>query len=140
MTLISERFADLLESFDLGPDPSPEDPNPPRTQIHRMPLLDADQKTKLRDLALMQVSTEKDGFIPEESTHADDLGDGKTYFVTPLMNNLAFDRCVLEGPDIWLCRQIPQDIYFISDRLHQAMEQAEITPKYQFLPCRVLDR
>ena len=134
----SIRVADLLEDFDLGPTFSPEDPTPRRTELHRIPLRAEDRETKLMDIALMQISTQKDCLIPEESQTSNYIAHKDRYRAMPMTDSLAVERSALEGPDLWHDRRL-SSVFFISDRLHRALEKAEMKPKFTFSRCRVLD-
>ena len=136
---VSARMADLWEEFDLGPAPTADDPAPRRTELHRMPLYAEDQETKVADVALMQISTRKDCFLPEESQIRKYIEHRDLYMATPMTNSLAVSMSALEGPDLWHDRRL-SGVFFASDRLHHAMNKAGMKPKYTFSRVRVLDR
>ena len=136
---VSARLADLWEEFDLGPTPTSDDPAPRRTELHRMPLLGEDQETKVADVALMQISMQKDSLIPDESQTVGYVEWRDAYQARPTTNSLAVNISALDGPDLWHDRRL-LGVFFISDRLHRAMQKAKMKPKYAFSRCRVLDR
>ena len=74
VTVISERLADILRQFNLGPEPTPEEPRPRQTELHPMPLFAHDERTLIRKVVLLQCSAQRDGFVPEETERSKFLG------------------------------------------------------------------
>lgn len=136
--VVSERLARLLATFDLGSQPTAEDPAPRCAELHPMPLLAKDEATKIRDVALLQVSNHKDGWVPEESRGIKYHEKWDYYSVTACRESLAVRRSALTGPDLWRDFRA-LDVLFLSDRLYRAMAETGIERLDGIHPCRMLD-
>ena len=134
--IISERLADLLRQFNLGPEPTDENQRPRRTELHPMPLFAHDERTLIRKVLLLQCSAHKECFVPEETTRAEFLG--RTWLAQLAgPHGIAVPAQREGGLDFWRDPRL-RHTWFCSDRLYQAMKAANIKP-LDFLPCRMVE-
>ena len=133
---ISERFADLLRQFNLGPAPTADNPRPRRTELHPMPLFAHDERTLIRKVVLMQCSAQQEGFVPKESKGAEFLGQR---WFRPLATpyQIAVRQMPKDGLDFWRDPSLVHT-WFCSDRLYHTMKAAGIKPP-EFYHCRMAD-
>ena len=133
--VISERLADIFRQFNLGPEPTPEEPRPRRTELHPMPLFSHDERTLIRKVVLLQCSAQRDGFVPEETKRADFMGRSwMVSFAGP--HEIAIHRSASSGFDFWRDPNLAHT-WFCSNPLYQAMKDAGIAP-LAFHPCRMV--
>ena len=138
VVVVSEELADLISSFDTGAEPNATHPDLPRTELLRMPLFARDQKTKLRDVAILYVCNEKNSFMPDQSETFYDADQNGRYGMIVGEQRLVVNRKALLGEDIWRERHLRNAIFF-SDRLVQAMAAAKMKPMKAIYPCEVVE-
>ncbi|MEM8792993.1 MAG: hypothetical protein AAGE80_15340 [Pseudomonadota bacterium] len=136
--VVSARLAELMSGFDLGPAPTPDNPAPPRAELHPMPLYGLDGQTEIAKVALLQVSNHKDGWVPEESLTSDYYEHRDQYSAYPGPQSLTVNPKALHGPDLWRDKRLRRIVFF-SDRLHRAMAEAGMERLDEIHPCRMLD-
>ncbi|MEM8959687.1 MAG: hypothetical protein AAGC86_17960 [Pseudomonadota bacterium] len=136
--VVSARLAELVSDFDLGPAPTPDNPAPPRAELHPMPLYGLDGQTEIAKVAFLQASNHKDGWVPEESQIDQHFESVDFYMAVCGPNSLAVRRSAFAGADLWRDRRL-QDVVFFSDRLYRAMADAGMTRLDEIHPCRMLD-
>ncbi|MEM9045919.1 MAG: hypothetical protein AAGC81_14610 [Pseudomonadota bacterium] len=136
--IVSARLAELMSGFDLGPAPTPENPAPPRAELHPMPLYGLDGQTEIGKVALLQVSNHKDGWVPEESQLFRYYEHRNLYAANPSPGALGVEKRAKGGADLWRDRRL-QDVVFFSDRLYRAMVDAGMERLDEIHPCRMLD-
>jgi hypothetical protein len=113
LLLISEKFRDLLNGFDMG-----------TTLIHEVPLYENDQKT-LRPgrWFILHITANKKTVIPELSENVEETVAGSGRW---------------KGADLWIDPQFRGRI-FLSDRLQSALKPAHIRVlKLPLRPCSVI--
>ncbi len=128
--VISEKFRDLLASFDLG-----------ANEVFEVPLYEFDQKT-LRPgrWFIFHLCETKDTLVPEQSDGLEQRGGIVGNFRSALAQKdvLAVKASAAEGADIWLDLHILGRI-FLSDRLKSALKPAGIRVlKMPIRPCVVV--
>ncbi|MEM1278115.1 MAG: hypothetical protein AAGH74_16460 [Pseudomonadota bacterium] len=136
--VVSARLAELVSDFDLGPAPTPDNPAPPRAELHLMPLYGLDGQTEITKVAVLQVSNHKDGWVPEESQISRYFEKGNLYLANPGPGSLALDRRALAGAELWRDRRL-KSVVFFSDLLYRAMVDAGMECLDEIHPCRMLD-
>ena len=125
--VISEKFRDLLASFDLG-----------ANEVFEVPLYEFDQKT-LRPgrWFIFHLCETKDTLVPEQSEGLKQSGLTPGFWMSKLAQNdvLAVKASSAEGADIWLDLRMDGRI-FLSDRLKSALKPAGIRVlKMPIRPC-----
>ncbi len=133
LTIISERFANLLKDFDLG-----------ATQLFEIPLFDYDQETQRPGkYYLLNVAETKPCFIPEQSRHAvpgkyTAVGTWRLWGI----DEVAVLSTAQDGADMW-ADPVLKEVIFMSDRLVKAIKAAKLTPDVSYsseilAPCKIV--
>ncbi len=129
--VISERFHDLLQGFDLGP-----------TQLIEVPVFEYDQQRQRPGrFWILHIVAQKTEFVPEASENVEIARNGKAWWPDPAMRGddvIAVRASAAEGPDLWVDPTLIDRI-FVSDRLYRAIKTEKITARsLKFKPCRVV--
>ena len=133
--IISGKFAEVLQSFDIGPRPETKI-RLRGADIFPIRFIDQNGDPIDGDFHLFQVSFYKDCFVPEGTEGARFLGP-KWSIPSVRPFSLAVKHSTAEGPDIWVDPRMSRALFF-SDRLRRALEDADITPS-TFVPCREVE-
>lgn len=137
--VVSEKLAGIISNFDLGPAPTETDPHPSRAELLPLPLFDKGGTKKIANVCMLQVSSHKDGWIPEESSTRQYHAHRDLFSMTVAPLSLGFNRSAQgTGADLWRDRRA-SDVIFLSDRLYRAMQDAGIEKLDEFHPCRMID-
>ena len=129
---VKGRLADVLKDFDLG-----------TGGLVEFPIYEADKTTRLPGpFYLLNFGCIKDTFVAAKSRNLYQPFDGRpgrpawgTYDIAD--GNLAFTRQALEGPDLWMERNLYKKI-LLSDRLHDAIVKAKVKTNFRFVQGRIV--
>ncbi|WP_234871908.1 imm11 family protein [Allitabrizicola rongguiensis] len=129
--VISERFHDLLQGFDLGP-----------TRLIEVPVFEYDQQRQRPGrFWILHIVAQKTEFVPEASENVEMYPSGDAWKPDPWMRGddvIAVRASAAEGPDLWVDPTLSNRI-FVSDRLYRAIKAEKITARsLKFKPCRVV--
>ncbi len=128
--MVSERFFDLLSTYNLGP-----------TRFFEVPLLEYDQKTRRPGRwFILQILAEKPTLVPERSEGVTEASLKGHWEADPFGSGVLAVRATSSaGEDLWVDPVISHRI-FLSDRLKTAIEEAKIVVRSMpFIPCIVVE-
>lgn len=129
LTVISGKFYDLLQQFEMG-----------KTQFFRVPLYEYGQTTlRPGDWYLINVTEKKQAIVPEESTGFERSEDNSV-----MVPEFDSDKPVIssaaarDGVDLWVDTRVRKRFYF-SDRLKQAIKEHKIRGRsFRLRPCKMV--
>lgn len=127
--VVSAACADLLRQFDLG-----------HSSLYPIKLFQHDRKTPVEgEYFCLNIGERKDAFRPEYSPLVKVLGDQSMKMPPNLHDNdIAVSSAALEGPDLWVSPPLIR-IFFLSDRLTQALKAAKMGRVFGFCACRIVE-
>jgi len=129
LTIISEKFRDLLAGFDMG-----------TSLIHEVPLYEYDQTTRRPGRwFILHITANKKTVIPEMSENVKQIGETNHWY-SPVaqLDVLAVHAEAAKGADLWIDPFFNGRI-FLSDRLKSALKPAGIrVRKLPLRPCTVI--
>ncbi len=129
LTIISEKFRDLLAGFDMG-----------TSLIHEVPLYEYDQKTiRPGRWFILHITANKKTVIPEKSENVKPDLSGLTWSSRIAQEDvLAVHADAVQGADLWIDPLFYGRI-FLSDHLKSALKPAGIRVlKLPLRPCTVI--
>ena len=132
VAVISGEVVDVLRGFELG-----------RTTLHPVELYRADRDEVLGGgHHFLNIGERKDALIAEQSTSLRPVFEEGQFKTSALLKD---DECavrssVLKGADLWIDWAFPFKIFFVSDRLYQALKAAKLHKKLTLKRCRVIER
>ena len=131
LIVISQRFHDLLQDFDLG-----------KTQLFEVPLYENNQKDRRPGTYyILHIGEQKSSFLPDESTgiRAHGSGDTLNWDSYAGEDKLALSRdAALAGVDLWMEAKMGDRIFF-SDRLKSAIKNHKIkAASLKMRPCKLV--
>lgn len=126
--VISAACADVLRQFDLG-----------HSSLYPIKLFQHDRKTPVEgEYFCLNIGERKDTFLPEHSPRLIVLGNGRLMMPSSLHDDdVAVSPAALEGPDLWVSPPLIR-IFFLSDRLTQALRAAKMGRVFGFRTCRII--
>ncbi len=127
--VISKDIADVLRQFDIG-----------ATNLYPVAMRRADNGTTYdQDFVILNVGVAKDTLVPDQSRGLKEYKLAWTFYRyrSPQEDGLAVKRSVLDGSDIWLDPVLRGGMFFVSDRLHDALSNAGLAAPLAFKRCRV---
>lgn len=133
---VKGRLATLLSDFDLG-----------GTEMIEFPIYEADKQTQLPGpFYILNFDTQKQSFVPEQSTGVRCGGGAKTLgydlwssIAGPQDFEIAVTPVAIQGADLWFEPALRAEI-FMSGRLHDALLAVDTKLDFQFARARVLDQ
>jgi hypothetical protein len=129
LTIISEKFRDLLAGFDMG-----------TSLIHEVPLCEHDQTTRRPGRwFILHITENKKTVIPEKSENVEEINrSGHWRSRIAQEDILAVHADAAQGADLWIDPHYRGRI-FLSDRLKSALKPAGIRVlKLPLRPCTVI--
>jgi hypothetical protein len=127
--VVSAACADVLRQFDLG-----------HSSLYPIRLFQHDRKTPVEgEYFCLNIGERKDTFLREHSPLVNEFGD-KTMMMPPNLHDdeVAVGPAALEGPDLWVSPPLIR-IFFLSDRLTQALRAAKMGRVFGFRACRIVE-
>jgi hypothetical protein len=127
--VVSAACADVLRQFDLG-----------HSSLYPIKLFQHDRKTPVEgEYFCLNIGERKDTFLTEYSRGVTKLGSGKLLVRSHLPDDdVAVSPAALEGPDLWVSPPLIR-IFFLSDRLTQALRAAKMGRVFGFRACRIVE-
>lgn len=127
--VISAACADVLRQFDLG-----------HSSLYPIKLFQHDRKTPVEgDYFCLNIGERKDAFLPEHSPLVRVLGSQRLKMPPTLQDDdIAVSPAALAGPDLWVSPPLIR-VFFLSDRLTQALRAAKMGKVFGFRACRVVE-
>lgn len=139
-SVITQRFAALLDEFDLGPSgPAPEGSKgvgeTDRVALYPLTILHPDGERAVGEFLFLHVAAHKECFLPERS---DGVFRNRVRwgvrFNDPL--RVGVRRGAHLGADLWRDRNL-SSVLFFSDRLTKAIHEARLS-SIRFYKCRMV--
>ncbi|MBB4477706.1 imm11 family protein [Rhizobium etli] len=127
--VVSAACADALRQFDLG-----------HSSLYPIKLFQHDRKTPVEgEYFCLNIGERKDVFLRQHSQKVMEFGDG-TLSMWPNLhdNEIAVSPAALEGADLWVSPPLNR-IFFLSDRLMQALRAAKMGRVFGFRACRIVE-
>ncbi|PDS74838.1 hypothetical protein [Rhizobium sp. L43] len=126
--VVSAACADVLRQFDLG-----------HSSLYPIKLLQHDRKTPVEgEYFCLNIGERKDTFLREHSPLVRVLGSGRMRMPPNLHDDdVVVSPAALEGPDLWVSPPLIR-MFFLSDRLTQALRAAKMGRVFGFRACRVV--
>ncbi len=125
--IISDDVRAILEQFNLG-----------QTAFKTVTLVNPFKKTRHPNYNILNVCEVKDAVDVESSRGLRKRGHLASYNFTPTENDaIAVRHIALEGADLWMDLTI-NGAFFVSDRLHAALQNARLFKRPRFVRCRVI--
>ncbi|MFD1982099.1 imm11 family protein [Mesorhizobium newzealandense] len=127
--VVSAICADVLRQFDLG-----------HSSLYPIKLLQHDRKTPVEgEYFCLNIGERKDTFLRKHSPLVKEFGD-KTMMMPSWLQDgdVAVSPAALEGPDLWVSPPLIR-IFFLSDRLTQALRAAKMARVFGFRACRIVE-
>lgn len=127
--VVSAACADVLRQFNLG-----------HSSLYPIKLFQHDRKTPVEgEYFCLNIGERKDVFLPEHSPRVKVLGSGRLRMPPPLQDDdIAVSSAALVGPDLWVSPPLFR-IFFLSDRLTQALRAARMGRAFGFRTCRLVE-
>ena len=127
--VVSAACADVLRQFDLG-----------HSSLYPIKLFQHDRKTPVEgEYFCLNIGERKDTFLREYSPLVRVFGNGHMKMPPYLQDgNVAVSPAALEGPDLWVSPPLIR-IFFLSDRLTQALRAAKMGRVFGFRACRIVE-
>ena len=128
--VISKDIADILRQFDIG-----------ATNLYPVAMRRADNGTTYdQDFFILNVGVAKDTLVHDQSRGLKEYKLAWTFYRyrSPQEDGLAVKRSVLDGSDVWLDPILRGGMFFVSDRLHNALSHAGLAAPLAFKRCRVV--
>ncbi|CAN7617574.1 hypothetical protein LJR235_004577 [Pararhizobium sp. LjRoot235] len=126
--VVSAACADVLQQFDLG-----------HSSLYPIKLFQHDRKTPVEgEYFCLNIGERKDTFLREHSQRVLEYGVGGFRMRSNLLDDeVAVSPASLEGPDLWVSPPLKR-IFFLSDRLTQALRAAIMSRVFGFRTCRMV--
>ncbi|BCG95304.1 hypothetical protein MesoLj131a_41680 [Mesorhizobium sp. 131-2-1] len=127
--VVSAACADVLKQFDLG-----------HSSLYPIRLFQHDRKTPVEGVYFcLNIGERKGAFLREHSPLVEEFGD-RTLMMPPNLHDdeVAVSPAALEGPDLWVSPPLIR-IFFLSDRLTQALRAAKMGRVFGFRACRIVE-
>ncbi|PDV90346.1 hypothetical protein CO652_02890 [Rhizobium sp. H4] len=121
--VVSASCADVLRQFDLG-----------HSSLYPIKLFQHDRKTPVEgEYFCLNIGERKDVFLRKHSQRVMEFGDGTLSMWPDIHDNeVAVSPAALEGsPDLWVSPPLNR-IFFLSDRLTQALRAAKMGRVFGF--------
>ncbi|WP_064686686.1 hypothetical protein [Rhizobium bangladeshense] len=127
--VVSSACADVLRQFELG-----------HSSLYPIKLFQHDRKTPVEgEYFCLNIGERKDVFRPEHSPLVRVLGSGRMKMPPTLQDDdIAVSPAALVGPDLWVSPPLIR-VFFLSDRLTQALRAAKMSRVFGFRPCRIIE-
>lgn len=127
--VVSAACADVLRQFDLG-----------HSSLYPIKLFQHDRKTPVEgEYSCLNIGERKDVFLREHSKRVIEYGIGGFRMWPNLLDGeVAVDPAALDGPDLWVSPPLIR-IFFLSDRLTQALRAAKMGRVFGFRSCRIVE-
>jgi hypothetical protein len=127
--VVSSACADILRKFDLG-----------QSSLYPVRLFQHNRTTPVEgDYFCLNIGERKDAFLPEQTPRVKILGNEQMKMRPNLLDDeIAVSSVALEGPDLWANPPLTR-VFFLSDRLTQALRAAKMSRVFGFRTCRVVD-
>lgn len=134
--VVSEKLADVLQTCDLG-----------GSNFYPVSLTRRDTGATFSQMFfILNIAVCKRALQPDRSSGlrerimAPTVQQREFNLKTMVANDdLALSSCCLDGPDIWIDPMLPQETFFVSDRLYQSLESEKLSKPLDFVRCRVSD-
>ncbi len=129
VVVVSAACADVLRQFDLG-----------HSSLYPIKLFQHDRKTPVEgEYFCLNIGERKDTFLREHSQRVLEYGIGGFRMQSSLLDDeVAVSAAALKGPDLWVSPPVKR-IFFLSDRLTQALRAAKMSRVFGFRTCRVVE-
>lgn len=126
--VVSAACADVLRQFDLG-----------HSSLYPIKLFQHDRKTPVEgEYFCLNIGERKDTFLREHSPLVRELGDHSLKMRPSLQDDdVAVSPAALEA-DLWVSPPLIR-LFFLSDRLTQALRVAKMGRVFGFRTCRVVE-
>ncbi|WP_192179617.1 hypothetical protein [Mesorhizobium amorphae] len=127
--VVSAACADVLRQFDLG-----------HSSLYPIKLFQHDRTTPVEgEYFCLNIGERKDVFLREYSPLVRVFGTGRMKMPPNLHDDdVAVSSAGLEGPDLWVSPPLIR-IFFLSDRLTQALRAAKMGRVFGFRACRIVE-
>ncbi|WP_095494309.1 imm11 family protein [Mesorhizobium temperatum] len=127
--VVSAACADVLRQFDLG-----------HSSLYPIKLFQHDRKTPVEgEYFCLNIGERKDAFLREYSQKVIEYGIGGFRMPPNLHDDdVAVSGVALEGSDLWVSPPLKR-IFFLSDRLTQALRAAKMGRVFGFRTCRIVE-
>ncbi|MCV9963343.1 hypothetical protein OIU34_15660 [Pararhizobium sp. BT-229] len=127
--VVSAACADVLRQFDLG-----------HSSLYPIRLFQHDRKTPVEgEYFCLNIGERKDTFLREHSQRVLEYGIGGFRMRPSLQDDdVAVSPISLERPDLWVSPPLKR-IFFLSDRLTQALRAAKMSRVFGFRACRIVE-
>ncbi|WP_157033336.1 hypothetical protein [Loktanella sp. S4079] len=126
---INEKAANILRDHDLG-----------QGALYPVDLFENDRVTPIEaNILTLCIGNQKDTVLLDQSENMKRLWPRHDFFSPQLWvedDNIVVDRSCLEGPDLWADPKI-KFVFFMSDRLGQALIKARMKNAVKLVRCRV---
>lgn len=128
VVVVSAACADVLRQFDLG-----------HSLLYPIKLFQHDRKTPVEgEYFCLNIGERKDAFLREHSPLVRVLGSQRLKMPPNLQDDdVAVSQSAVAGPDLWVSPPLIR-IFFLSDRLTQALRAAKMSRVFGFRTCRVV--
>lgn len=126
--VVSAACAGVLRQFDLG-----------HSSLYPIKLFQHDRKTPVEgEYFCLNIGERKDAFLREHSQKVMEFGNG-TLSMWPNLHDdeVAVSAAALAGPDLWVSPPLSR-LFFLSDRLVQALRAAKMGRIFGFRTCRLV--
>lgn len=127
--VVSAACADVLRQFDLG-----------HSSLYPIKLFQHDRKTPVEgEYFCLNIGERKDTFLREHSPLVRVLGSQRLKMPPNLHDDdVAVSPAALEGADLWVSPPLIR-LFFLSDRLTQALRAAKMGRVLGFRSCRIVE-
>ncbi|WP_429807411.1 hypothetical protein [Ensifer sp. B1-9] len=127
--VVSAACADILRQFDLG-----------HSSLYPIKLFQYDRKTPVEgEYFCLNIGERKDTFLPEYSPSVRVLGSKRMKMPPNLQDDdVAVSATARNGPDLWVSPPLIR-LFFLSDRLTQALRAAKMGRVFGFRACRIFE-
>lgn len=128
VVVVSAACANVLRQFDLG-----------HSSLYPIKLFQHDRKTPVEGRYFcFNFGERKDTFMREHSQRVLEYGTGGFRMRSSLLDDeVAVSQSAVAGPDLWVSPPLKR-IFFLSDRLTQALRAAKMGRVFGFRACRVI--
>jgi len=127
--VVSAACADILRQFDLG-----------HSSLYPIKLFQYDRKTPVEgEYFCLNIGERKDAFLREYSQKVIEYGIGGFRMWPDLQDDdVAVSATARNGADLWVSPPLKR-IFFLSDRLTQALRAAKMGRVFGFRACRIFE-
>ena len=129
VVVVSAACANVLRQFGLG-----------HSSLYPIKLFQHDRKTPVEgEYFCLNIGERKEAFLRQHSQRVIEFGDG-TLSMSPNLQDdeVAVGPAALEGSDLWVSPPLNR-IFFLSDRLTQALREAKMSRVFGFRTCRIVE-